>query len=87
MKTREILTSIDNCLPVSYEDLAGKFNTIKVYIRENYFCDAVFMVTFLTNNICGGYIVPVDNYQEELDRLAEDEEDKELINFSSFIIQ
>lgn len=91
MKTRNLqslITSFDSLQSIQWEQVAPYKKLLYVYYKNIYNCDPIFMVTFLSNAICAGYIVPAENFDEyifeELGISSIDIEDEESESFSNY---
>lgn len=67
MKTKNlqsIIKSIDSLESLQWEQIEPYKKLLYVYYKNMYCCEPIFMVTFLTNAICAGYIVPENDFME-----------------------
>jgi hypothetical protein len=79
---------------ISFGTIAPHRKQLKIYYRDSFNCDPIFMVTMLTNSLCYGQIVSsndfleaVNVYLEEADINNEDKESEiEVISTNSFYL-
>ena len=91
MKTKNlqsIIKSFDSLESLQWAQIEPYKKLLYVYYKNMYCCEPIFMVTFLTNAICAGYIVPEDDFTEyiyeELNTSPIDIEDEDSDSFYAF---
>ena len=94
MKRKDIIAAAESGKLISYDCLYPYRHTVAAYFKAYYCCSPVFMVTFLSNNSCIGYIVSEEEFNEAIDEalqaekltVEEYDQEKEIISANSFYL-
>lgn len=84
MKLHEIIAHNENPkTEILIESMAPYFKSLRTYYEAYYCQECVLMVTTVFNAAQYGKIVPANEFSEAIDEYTDDEDEKELINFQS----
>jgi hypothetical protein len=75
------------CPLLSYEQIKPYLRSLHTYYKNEFGCEPVFLVDTVTNNYCGGYIVPSDSWEEILFEQYEETAEREIAAHHSKMLE